>query len=66
MANSPKAGSNSTQRRSLLEEGGQSGAAVVPGYPDRSLLLAKVVSGQMPMGGEKLPESEIDAIRGLD
>jgi mono/diheme cytochrome c family protein len=50
-----------TQRHVL--EGGQSGAAVVPGYPDRSLLLAKVVSGQMPMGGEKLPESEIDAIR---
>ena len=50
-----------TQRHVL--EGGQSGAAVVPGSPDRSLLLAKVVSGQMPMGGEKLPESEIDAIR---
>ena len=50
-----------TQRHVL--EGGQSGAAVVPGYPDRSLLLAKVVSGQMPMGGEKLPESEIDTIR---
>ena len=44
-------------------EGGQSGAAIVPGYPDRSLILAKVVSGQMPMGGEKLPASEIDAIR---
>ena len=44
-------------------EGGQSGAAIVPGFPDRSLLLAKVVSGQMPMGGEKLPENEIDTIR---
>ena len=44
-------------------EGGQSGAAVVPGFPDRSLLLAKVVSGQMPMGGDRLPEEEIHAIR---
>ena len=44
-------------------EGGQSGAAIVPGYPDRSLLLAKIVSGQMPMGGDKLPENEIDTIR---
>ena len=44
-------------------EGGRSGAAIVPGSPDRSLLLAKVVSGQMPMGGEKLPEAEIDALR---
>ena len=58
----PQGGLQLDTRRSLLE-GGQSGAAVVPGYPDRSLLLAKVVSGQMPMGGEKLPESEIDAIR---
>ena len=30
---------------------------------DRSLLLAKVVSGQMPMGGDRLPEEEIHAIR---
>ena len=44
-------------------EGGQSGAAIVPGYPDRSLMLAKIVSGQMPMGGARLPESEIHAIR---
>ncbi len=44
-------------------EGGVSGAAIVPGDPDRSLLLAKVVSGQMPMGGERLPEPEILALR---
>ncbi len=43
--------------------GGKSGASIVPGYPDRSLLLAKVVSGQMPMGGGRLPEEEILAIR---
>ena len=58
----PQGGLKLDTQRNVLE-GGQSGAAVVPGYPDRSLLLAKVVSGQMPMGGEKLPESEIDAIR---
>ena len=58
----PQGGLKLDTQRHILE-GGQSGAAVVPGSPDRSLLLAKVVSGQMPMGGEKLPESEIDAIR---
>ena len=46
-----------------LLRGGQSGAAIVPGYPDRSLMLAKIVSGQMPLGGQRLPETEIDAIR---
>ena len=48
---------------SQVMQGGESGAAVVPGSPERSLLLAKVISGQMPMGGERLPEAEVDAIR---
>ena len=59
---SPQAGLRLGTPSGLLE-GGKSGASIVPGYPDRSLLLAKVVSGQMPMGGDKLPESEILAIR---
>ena len=59
---SPQGGLRLGTPRDILE-GGQSGAAIVPGYPDRSLILAKIVSGQMPMGGERLPETEIDAIR---
>ena len=59
---SPQGGLSLSNPVQILE-GGQSGAAIVPGYPDRSLLLAKLVSGQMPMGGEKLPEDEIAAIR---
>lgn len=59
---SPQGGLRLSTAAEILE-GGQSGAAIVPGYPDRSLMLAKIVSGQMPMGGGKLPESEILAIR---
>ena len=59
---SPQAGLSLRSPAEILE-GGLSGAAIVPGYPDRSLMLAKIVSGQMPMGGEKLPEAEILAVR---
>ncbi len=59
---SPQAGLSLRSPAEILK-GGESGAAIVPGYPDRSLMLAKIVSGQMPMGGEKLPEAEILAVR---
>ncbi len=58
----PQAGLHLGSLAQVLE-GGQSGPAIVPGSPERSLLLAKVVSGQMPMGGERLPEAQVDAIR---
>lgn len=59
---SPQGGLRLDTPAAILE-GGKSGAAFVPGYPDRSLILAKIVSGQMPMGGEQLPEAEILTVR---
>ncbi len=59
---SPQAGLRLDTPASLLE-GGLSGAAIVPGFPDRSLLLTKLVSGQMPLGGERLSDAEIETIR---
>ncbi|MBM3735581.1 MAG: DUF1549 domain-containing protein [Acidobacteria bacterium] len=43
--------------------GGKSGAVVVPGRPVDSVLLSLIASGKMPMGGAKLSEPEIAAIR---
>ena len=44
-------------------KGGKSGPALVPGAAVESLLLGKVSSGAMPMGGEKLSPAEIEVIR---
>src|SRR5262245_58384413 len=44
-------------------KGGATGPAIVAGASARSLLLDKVVTGQMPPGKTKLTEKEIDAIR---
>ena len=43
--------------------GGTSGPAVIAGDSAGSLLVAKLVSGSMPMGGERLAPSEIEVIR---
>jgi len=42
--------------------GSSNGAVVVPGSADDSSLVDQIVSGQMPLGGTKLPESEIQTI----
>jgi mono/diheme cytochrome c family protein len=44
-------------------KGGASGLAVEPGASDKSLIITKVVTRQMPPGNAKLTEKEIDAIR---
>ena len=44
-------------------KGGASGDAVSPGASDKSLIVTKVVTRQMPPGNVKLTEAEIDAIR---
>ena len=49
--------------RDSVLKGGESGAAIVPGSAEESLVLKKVSSGAMPMGGEKLKDEEIEAIR---
>ena len=44
-------------------KGGAAGAVIVPGASDKSLLLEKLVTGQMPPGKIKLSDTEIDIIR---
>jgi hypothetical protein len=53
----------SLETRQDVLRGGKTGAAVVPGKPTDSLLLAFVISGKMPMGGSRLTEAEIDTLR---
>ena len=45
-------------------KGGASGPAVVPGEAAKSLLIDKIVTGQMPPGKVKLTAAEIDSVRG--
>jgi mono/diheme cytochrome c family protein len=45
-------------------KGGASGPVVVPGAAEKSLIITKVVTGQMPPGKVKLTDAEIDEIRG--
>ena len=49
--------------RNSIQKGGESGPAIVPGSAEESLLFAKVSSGAMPMGEEKLKDEEIELIR---
>jgi cytochrome c5 len=42
--------------------GSNNGPVVAPGNADGSYLVDLIVSGQMPLGGAKLPESEIQTI----
>ncbi|MCI0723833.1 MAG: DUF1553 domain-containing protein [Acidobacteria bacterium] len=58
----PQAGLDLQTKQSLLR-GGKSGRAIVVGASEKSLLVEKIVSGSMPMGGEKLSDQEIAQIR---
>ena len=44
-------------------KGGAAGPVVVPGAPEKSLLIDKVVTRQMPPGKIKLTDAEIDRLR---
>ncbi len=44
-------------------KGGATGPAVVAGAPDRSLLMDKVITKQMPPGKQKLSDAEMDTLR---
>ena len=59
---SPQAELDARTRDALLA-GGKSGPAIVPGNPVESLLLQKVASGAMPIGGKKLASGEVDLLR---
>ncbi|QDU23521.1 PSD1 and planctomycete cytochrome C domain-containing protein [Urbifossiella limnaea] len=49
--------------RRLAVAGGKSGPAVVPGKIAESLLVERVISGDMPPGKKKLSAAEIDVLR---
>jgi hypothetical protein len=58
----PQAGLDIGNRAGLLK-GGASGPAIVIGAPDKSLLYQRALSGQMPLGGPRLTETELRAVR---
>ena len=48
----------------FMKQGGDSGESISPGAPDESLLLQRIVDGEMPPDeGKLLTETEIDVIR---
>ena len=66
LADKVKGGLMVDSRAGLLE-GGDTGAAIVPGKPDESLLIQSIryddkADYQMPPGGKKLPDEEIAAL----
>ncbi|MCS7466905.1 PSD1 and planctomycete cytochrome C domain-containing protein [Stieleria sp. ICT_E10.1] len=42
----------------LMKAGGDSGASIVPGDPEESLLLQRVIDGEMPPGDHNVPDEE--------
>jgi mono/diheme cytochrome c family protein len=58
----PKGGLDLRLKRSTLK-GGKSGPAIIAGEPNKSLLLDRVMSGEMPPGQKKLSASEIKTLR---
>ncbi len=58
----PQGGLDVRSRTSLIK-GGSQGTAIVPGSARESLLYQRVLSGEMPLGGERLSEPELEMIR---
>lgn len=59
-----KAGGLDLTSAGALLKGGASGPAIVPGFAAKSLLIDKIVTGQMPPGKmPKLKDAEIDQVR---
>ncbi|MCA9133085.1 MAG: DUF1553 domain-containing protein [Planctomycetales bacterium] len=54
-----KEGSLDVRLRHWLVAGGDSGAAIQAGKPQDSLLLERLISGEMPPGEQSLPEKDI-------
>ncbi|MBI2948573.1 MAG: PSD1 domain-containing protein [Verrucomicrobia bacterium] len=48
--------------RRLIVKGGESGPALVPGHPEKSELVEKIRSGEMPKRDKKLSSEEISTI----
>ncbi|HUR53884.1 MAG TPA: PSD1 and planctomycete cytochrome C domain-containing protein, partial [Gemmataceae bacterium] len=61
-AEKPKGGLDLRLKR-FAAKGGKSGPAIAEGNPDKSLLVERVTSGEMPPGKKKLTAAEIDTLR---
>jgi hypothetical protein len=46
----------------FLQQGGESGPALIPGEPEKSLLLARIKSGEMPPGEARVPAEQIELL----
>ena len=57
-----KKGGLDLSRRATALKGGKSGAAIVPGFPNESLLVDKVAEGEMPPKGA-LRREQVAAVR---
>jgi len=44
-------------------QGGESGPVILPGKPEKSLLIQKTVEGEMPPKGKKVSPSEIAILK---
>jgi len=58
----PEGGLDLRQRRRIVR-GGESGPALVPGLIEKSLLVERVVSGEMPPGEKKVPAAQIEILK---
>jgi hypothetical protein len=47
----------------FMQAGGDSGAAIVPGKPDESLLLERIRNGEMPPGEAKVSAAEVATLQ---
>ena len=58
-----KKGNLDLRLRRLIVNGGDSGPAITPGNPDKSYLLRRITSGEMPPGENRVPDEAIEQIR---
>ncbi len=49
--------------RHLIAKGGEQGAAIVPGKPEKSLLFTMVRDGEMPKSEKKLSKEQVELVR---
>ena len=47
----------------LVKQGGENGPAIVPGKPADSLLIQRIVAGEMPPGEKKMPAADVARLR---
>jgi hypothetical protein len=56
-------GSLDLRLRRFLVQGGDSGPSIQPGDPDKSLLLQRILDGEMPPGEKKVTPAQIEVMR---